>query len=406
MGSWTTPAELRDQLLRLWDRARILSARFEDQPLFPLRLRLKRPTQRELLERYDEARGWIRALEAGEARSGAGYRLEWEEIQHRQLGANRVPSIAVLDSEEDALSLIGKTAEGRRFTRICEETLARFPMLSTWLRDSPLVALAHHHEWAAILETLEWFRAHPSSDRYLRQVDVQGVHTKFIEARRGLLTELLDQILPESAVNRSATGTFGFEARYGLRVRPTLVRMRVLDPKLAVGGLLDVTAPLEQLAALPLRFSHVFVTENDVNALAFPELEDSVILFGGGYALERLASLSWLASAPVYYWGDLDTHGFAMLDRLRGVLPTVRSFLMDRETLLAHRALWTEEPEGKRHLASLNRLTPPECALYDDLRGDRLGERIRLEQERIGFGSIERAISAVRSEGREVPQPD
>lgn len=39
----------------------------------------------------------------------------------------------------------------------------------------------------------------------------------------------------------------------------------------------------------------------------------------------------------VHYWGDLDTHGSAILDRLRAWLPQTRSFLMDRETLLDHR---------------------------------------------------------------------
>jgi hypothetical protein len=341
------------------------------------------------LNRYDEVRQWIRALEDGGA---AGFRLEWEEIRHRQLGANRVPCAAVLDTEEAALAFIGKTTEARRFAKLCDDTLTRFPSLEGWLRDCPMIALAHHQEWAAVLAVLAWFKAHPRSGRYLRQVDAVGVHTKFIETRRGLLSELLDRIIPEGAVDPTAVGGSQFEARYGLRAKPALVRLRVLDARLAVGGLLDVCAPLDQVAALPLQPAHVFVTENDVNALAFPDVEGGVLLFGGGYGLERLANIPWMASAPVTYWGDLDTHGFAILDRLRGAIPNVRSFLMDRETLLSHRPLWTQEPEDKRHLAPLHRLTPDERALFDDLRGDRLGDRVRLEQERIGFGAVEEEL--------------
>jgi hypothetical protein len=389
VASWTTPSELRAQVLRRWERGQILAARLSGEPLFPLRLRLSRPTQRALLDRYDEVRRWIRALEDG---ATAGYRLEWEEIRHRQLGANRVPCAAVLDSQDAALAFIGKTSEARRFATLCDDTLGRFPSLAEWLRDGPMIALAHHQEWAAVLAVLAWFEAHPRSGRYLRQIDAPGVHTKFIEARRGLLSGLLDRILPEEAVDRTAVGGSQFEARYGLRPKPALVRMRVLDARLAVGGLLDVCAPLDQVAALPLRPAHVFVTENDVNALAFPEVEGGVLLFGGGYGLERLASIPWMASAPVTYWGDLDTHGFAILDRLRGAIPNVRSFLMDRETLLSHRALWTQEPADKRLLTPLHRLTPDERALFDDLRGDRLGERVRLEQERIGFRAVEDAL--------------
>jgi len=46
----------------------------------------------------------------------------------------------------------------------------------------------------------------------------------------------------------------------------------------------------------------------------------------------------------VHYWGDLDTHGFAILNQLRAWLPQTRSFLMDRQTLVEHRDRWGREP--------------------------------------------------------------
>src|ERR1022692_4377837 len=36
------------------------------------------------------------------------------------------------------------------------------------------------------------------------------------------------------------------------------------------------------------------------------------------------------------YWGDIDTYGFHILDRLRVLFPDVQSLLMDRDTLLEH----------------------------------------------------------------------
>jgi hypothetical protein len=56
---------------------------------------------------------------------------------------------------------------------------------------------------------------------------------------------------------------------------------------------------------------------------------------------------------------------------------------MDRTTLLAHRPLWTTEEAP--HIATLDRLTPEEAKLHADLRYDRLGRSVRLEQERISF---------------------
>jgi hypothetical protein len=48
------------------------------------------------------------------------------------------------------------------------------------------------------------------------------------------------------------------------------------------------------------------------------------------YAIDRLGSLPWLREKPLYYWGDIDTHGFAILSRLRRHWEHARSLLMDR----------------------------------------------------------------------------
>ena len=61
----------------------------------------------------------------------------------------------------------------------------------------------------------------------------------------------------------------------------------------------------------------------------------------------------------------------------------VDSFLMDRATLNAHASVWGVEDKPLR--ADLHRLTPEECALYDELRDNRIREGLRLEQEHVGF---------------------
>jgi hypothetical protein len=65
---------------------------------------------------------------------------------------------------------------------------------------------------------------------------------------------------------------------------------------------------------------------------------------------------------------------------------------MDRATLDAHRALWVKEPAEKHYTGDTSRLTAEERALFDDLRADRFGERVRLEQERIGYTWLEAAL--------------
>jgi len=36
-----------------------------------------------------------------------------------------------------------------------------------------------------------------------------------------------------------------------------------------------------------------------------------------GYAVDVLGQLPWLQEAQCIYWGDIDTHGFAILNRAR-----------------------------------------------------------------------------------------
>ncbi len=387
--SWTAPADLRAQVQRRWDRGELLAARVTGEPLFPLQLRLQRPGSRELAEDFDGVRRWAQALAAADrAQRGYGFELEWRTVNHRVHGRNALPAGAVVPTEADALRLIGKTGEAARFDQLCRATRARFPELDGWLARRPLTLLAYADEWERVLAVLAYFRAYPRPGVYLRQLDIPGVDTKFIEARRRLLAELLDAVLPAEAVDWQATGARRFTERYGLRREPPLVRFRILDPDCAIAGLTDLSVPAEQFRALTPAVATVFITENKTNGLAFPDYPRALVVFGLGYGLERLAEVAWLHRVRVVYWGDIDTHGFAILDRLRRALPHAESLLMDRATLEAHQALWTEEPAEHRSLDALPRLTEAEAALFDDLRYDRLGERIRLEQERVGYGRV------------------
>jgi hypothetical protein len=127
---------------------------------------------------------------------------------------------------------------------------------------------------------------------------------------------------------------------------------------------------------------------------SFPELPDSLAIFGSGYGIDRLEKARWLASRSLRYSGDIDTHGFAILDRLRALFPGTRSLLMDRATLLAHRAQWSVEAAPQ--VGDLRRLDDEERSLYDELRRDRLGSGVRLEQERIRFGYARSVILSDR----------
>lgn len=389
--NWTTPADLRAQVLKLWDRGELPASFVTGAPLFPKRLTLKCPTSAEMASRFDEVRSWI-----GELRMMSHCRVEMREFKHRVFGANAVPHEVWIDTLEDALALIGKRRDAARFTALIDLTCEKQPLALAWLAKRPMRALELGDDWSLLLEIVAWRLAHPCPGVYLRQIDIPGVHSKFIEAHRGVLSELLDIVLPLEAIDQTASGVSQFAKRYGFRDKPMRIRFRVLDPEhnlLPESLLQDITLDAESFARLDTDVTHVFITENEINFLAFPQVKNSLVIFGAGYGFEMLSKAKWLSRCRIHYWGDIDTHGFAILDQLRSRFDHVQSFLMDRTTLLAFDSQWGEEE--KQTLRDLPRLNPDEMALYDDLRDNRIGKNLRLEQERIGFGWVESALSAL-----------
>ncbi len=396
--NWTSVKELRQQVLKLWDKGHLLAAMVDnDTDFFPRRLLLKTPPSKVLSEQYAEVRQWIAALQ-----SAKGFRLEMQTVRHPILGENRIPKAIWLDSLEDAVIIIGKQQETKQFAELIALTESAHPALLPWLQSYPLKALALADDWLKLLAVIDWLKAHPQPGIYLRQADIAGVDTKFIERHRGVLIALLDLSLPKNSFDPTINGVSRFEARYGFLHKPVKVRFRILDKsiRLIPGDSQDITltktgfAALEQDKSFISKIDTVFITENEINFLAFPIVDNSLVLFGAGYGFDALSDTKWLAEKQVYYWGDIDTHGFAILNQLRTYLPETKSLLMDKETLLQHQTFWEQEnqPESK----DLAHLTPVEQQLYNELRDNRIAQHLRLEQEKIGFNWVLQRLEPIR----------
>lgn len=381
--NWTTPADLRTQAQRLWDRGDLLRATVGDAISWPLRLSLKVPSASDLSEHFEAVRDWVRAVAVTPQ-----IRIEWREWNHRVQGMQRLPAAVWLDTLQDALAFIDKTHQAKRFEAIWQQTAGAQPLLLAWLSRRPIQALDLADRWERMLAVVAWLQAHPRPAVYLRQVDVPGVDSKFIEAHRGVLAELLDLALPPEFIETDTSGVTQFTRRFGFLDKPVRIRFRLLDQTLlklpGCDGHPDITLDEASFAALVLPVERVFITENETNFLAFPMVAGAIVVFGAGYGWDALARAVWLHRCSLHYWGDIDTHGFVILDQFRGHFPTATSLLMDQETLLAHRAHWGKEPKPVRH--DLHRLTAAEAEVYDDLRFDRLQPQLRMEQERVGFG--------------------
>ncbi len=391
---WTGPKALRQQVQRLWDRGILLSSLIEDENVFPRRLVFKTPDSKALSEQFDEVRQWIHSLQ-----KVTGIRIEYRIVRHQVLGENRVPVSAWLDSLSDAIRIIGRQGEVEQFSALNSLTGERTPGLLPWLQRHPLKALALANAWPKLLDFIDWLTANPRPAIYLRQVDIAGIDSKFLEQHRAVLSALLDLVLPREHIDDQHKGVGGFLQRYGFLSKPLLVRFRLLDPAFTLlpgsDGDISLTdrdfAELNRHPGFTANIRKVYITENEINFLAFPRRAHSLVIFGAGYGFESLANIPWLEQVQVHYWGDIDTHGFIILHQLRNRLPHARSLLMDEATLLAHKSSWGREPRPERR--ELPHLTGPERRLYDDLCSNRFAPELRLEQERIGFEYLSSRIA-------------
>ena len=394
-----SPEEIRTRARRLWTSGAALRAWLGAEDMFPYSVPFRKPSAQEWLERFAELRSEVDRLEAGsKARRTAGYAVAFKEVAHRKLGRLRVPESIVFESAADIAACAGESAALARFAEVAEVLRSRQPRLGDWLAEQPLLALEIQGVLPRLSAVVEYFQRHPRPMRYARELGIAGVDSKFIEENRSLLGAWLDRLLPAEAVDATVRGLAdsGFERRFGLRCDEPLIRFRWLDRAFMLDGCIaDATVPLSEFAAYAPACERVFVTENKINFLTLPGCAGSLAIFGGGYAIDRLGSLPWLGEKPLYYWGDIDTHGFAILSRLRRRWAHTRSLLMGRDTLLGHKALWSEEPQDRRCLHELDALDDEERALYDDLRFDRLGERVRLEQERIDYSQVVDAVAQI-----------
>lgn len=388
---WTTPDDLKAQVARYWDRGVLLRMQLTGEASFPLRLVLKGPASSDLTGHFEAVRAWIASLDGMRH-----IRIDRREVMHRVQGAQRIPQTVWVETLDDAVALIGKRGALSRFESVMMATKARCPALLPWLVRRPLQAIALAEVWARLLDVVAWMVAHPRPGIYLRQVDIPGIHTKFIEANCGVLAELLNLVLPPEAISAGETGVRRFASRYGFLDKPELIRFRVLDGRMALmsgPSRPDVTLDSDSFAKLDLPVRHVFVTENETNFLAFPPVRSSIVIFGAGYGWDALAKAKWLSQCSIQYWGDIDTHGFAILDSFRARFPHAESFLMDQATLMAHEGLWGTETDQVVH--DLPRLTRDERGVFNLLRDNQIRGCLRLEQEMIGFGCLVAALNTI-----------
>ena len=339
-----------------------------DLPLHP-------PTEAAALADGTSAIGWVTSW-----RDAGVDEVAWAHRQWASLGAQSVPERLRFDSPSSLAVFAGRSTHWRAVSARCAVLVERWDgrpeVASVLRRHARAIGELSPADFARLNAVIEWLVDHPDSGLYIRQLPIRGVDTKWVGAHRSLVTGVVTAI----------TGATGL----GLEQPPGLVRVRFLDPALRPGGLDDLAAPVETLAALDVRPTVIYVFENLESVVAMPDVTGAIVVHGSGYAVDRLGRIPWIRDGRIVYWGDLDSNGFAILNRLRSHCSDVQAVLMDEDVLIEHRDLWVPEPTPAT--GELSYLLPEERAVVARLH--ELGD-VRLEQERLTWPMcIERLRSA------------
>lgn len=384
-----SPDDVRHKAARWWTNGSLLRATLDGTvaTFFPKaisQIGLDRAADR--LSRYAAIAREQEALrQQSKTILGYGYSLAWTVQNSRQVGSNAYITGISIDTLADYLALIGQTEAYTRFVAIADQTSRHVPELLPWVRTWPLRLLDNANDWPHWLAICRFFIDDYVPDRYyVRQLPLP-VHTKFIEDRSSLLLDLLTTAKPD-LWQREHTD---WRRRIGLLVPEPLIRVRALDGALRLAGQQpDFGLPLSAFDTYlqTIKANNgptVFICENLLNFLTLPPQPNALVIWsGGGFNIDCLVNVPTLQQLPIRYWGDLDAHGFQILNQCRGYFPNTQSLLMDQPTFDHHAHLIT--PGEPTPATDLPHLTDEERPLFFLLKQNNW----RIEQERLEEGWV------------------
>lgn len=272
---------------------------------------------------------------------GYGPEVEFLAVKTRRYADATVPGKIEFTALSDLTRYVGKASEADRILRNADVLTKAFPATTTWAaKHTELLAENGDQFWKDVCQVITYFRTNPKPWVYVRELPLEGIHTKFVETNHRLIINLLGIVAPE-ALNEPYTS---WQDRLGLRSNSNLVEGRFLDPTLAPKLPQHFLAPLNEWNTCEFTPPPVvLVTENRTTFLTLPPIPGCLALLGKGYAVTRLAEIVKIHGSTVYYWGDIDQHGFEILASFRSKLPQVRSVLMDAVTADRFKRLATRE---------------------------------------------------------------
>ncbi len=371
------------KIQKLYESGKVFEDFMQDADLFPLEIGLKKLKQKELQSDFTQV------LRESQLLLDSDIPLTCKDFEFKNIGRQTLPVSANFRSRSALLSLIHKEQEFADFTLLYKRLTCKYPALKFLFLQKTNLIVRNLSLWDKLIKICDFFVKNPQPRIYIRELSIEGIDTKFVEKNRKILDLLLAQILSDFDKNITSLSEYGFEKKYHLRYPLPQVRFRILDENIFISGLSDITISIEDFQKLKLTCKHIFIVENKITTLSFPVLKDSIVIFGSGYGVQVLKDVGWFEGKNLYYWGDIDTDGFAILSQIRGYFPDIKSLFMDKKTVDNFQE-FSVKIETKKAFKVLENLHQDEYKLYQEV----YQEGLRLEQERINFSYIKEELYA------------
>lgn len=365
------PNDIKEQCLKWWKS--VLLNHISGQTLFPKEIvRIGKIGSRDILNRLTVYREEINLLTANsKSFKKLGYSLVTEERKFNRIGMQTVPIKITIDTLEDYLAITRKEKEFTVFCQNYELITTKIPRLKEWITLNS-IKLIEHSSWMETLRVCEYFMNNPKPDLYIRQLPIE-VHTKYIEENKHILRPLLNHLIPSSIDSLGET----FEQIFYLKEKEKRIRIRFLDKGISpLDKFTDLSFLVYELNQLEISCKYVFVAENEMNFLTLPEIPNAIAIWsGGGFQVSYLKNINWLKDKKFFYWGDIDAHGFQILNQFKTYFTDTTALMMDEETFSNFKC----GPGQQATNQQLQKLSDDEIKLYRHVRENNL----RLEQEKI-----------------------
>lgn len=321
-----TPAEILKKAQRQYTD--FLSAVLTRQRFFPLEIKGNKGKASDSYEKI--FREIKRLLESEKQKIGYGYTVKLKKVNTRNAGEISMPDQIYFENVEDYVKFIDKETEFLAFQKAARNCKKQLPELQSFMAEQPLKVIKHLDIWDDLLKVGVFFLDNPKPNIYAREIPVNIANATFIENNQPVLSEVLNAILPQEAINEKETV---FEKRFGLKYELPQIRIRSLSGNLANFPISDLTLSLNDWNTINLTTAIVFIITDKLNFLRFPETANAIAIFATAKTIENLKEIVFLKNKKIYFWGDISIQGITDLSTIRKAFPKVQSFLMRIELL-------------------------------------------------------------------------